>query len=145
MNLSDTARAMSQENMEIVLSIYAATSRGDYLGVRAFLHPDIEFASVGGPDPLEVRGLVALADSWRDFLGSWEDFRVVAEDYRELDESRVLVLFRRSARGKVSGMDIAQLTGAEGADVLHIRDGKVIRWASYWDRERALADLGLSE
>ena len=69
-------------------------------------------------------------------------FRVVADTYRQLDDSRFLVLFRRSGRGKVSGLEVA---GAEGADVLHLHDGKVIKWLSYWERDRALADLGLTE
>ena len=136
---------MPKENLKNVRSIYEATGRGDYGATAALIHPDIEFTSVGGPDGRTVRGLAAFADQWRDFLRSWEDFRVVAETYRELDDGRFLVLFHRSGHGKVSGMDIAQHAGAEGADVLHLRDGKVIRWLSYWDRDRALADLGLTE
>jgi ketosteroid isomerase-like protein len=133
------------ENLDRVRSIYAATGRGDYLCAGAFLHPDIEFTAVGGPEVVEARGFVALADLWRGFLDSWEDFRVVADTYRQLDDSRFLVLFRRSGRGKVSGVEIAQLAGTEGADVLHLHDGKVIKWLSYWKRDRALADLGLAE
>jgi len=132
-------------NLDSVRSIYAASARGDYLGAGAFVHPDIEFTAVGGPEVVEATGFVALADLWRGFLGSWEDYRVVADTYRQLDGSRFLVLFRRSGRGKVSGLDVAQLAGAEGADVLLLREGKVIRWFSYWNRDRALADLGLRE
>jgi hypothetical protein len=41
-------------------------------------------------------------------------------------------------------MEVDQLMGTgEGANVWVIRDGKVAKVAMYWDRARALADLGL--
>jgi ketosteroid isomerase-like protein len=136
---------MSGENVGIVRSIYAGASSGDFRMMSAFIHPDVEAISLGGPDPQRRKGRAALADAMLGFLRLWEDFRVVAEDCRELDESRVLVLLRRSGRGKVSKIGLAELAGAEGADVLEMRDGQVIRWTFYWERQHALADLGLSE
>jgi ketosteroid isomerase-like protein len=65
------------------------------------------------------------------------------EEYRELDDERVLVLNRFGGRGKTSGLDIGQMR-AKGANLFHIRDGKVIRVVLYGDRDRALADLGLA-
>jgi hypothetical protein len=32
-----------------------------------------------------------------------------------------------------------------GANLVQIRDCKVAKFTSYWDRDRALADLGLEE
>jgi hypothetical protein len=55
---------------------------------------------------------------------------------------RVLVFTRVSGRGKESGLDLAQMR-AEGTDVLRVRNGKVTTLVRYFDRDRALADLGL--
>ena len=48
-----------------------------------------------------------------------------------------------AGRGKTSGLELSQIR-TQGAHLFHIRDGKVIKLVNYlWDRERALADLGL--
>ena len=65
--------------------------------------------------------------------------------YREVDDARVLVLIRQHGRGKASGLDIEQLAGNTGAGLFQMRDGKVTRFVAYFDRKRALTDLGLSE
>jgi ketosteroid isomerase-like protein len=84
-----------------------------------------------------------MVEGTRDWLGTWENARTEAEGYREIDPERVLVLARYSGRGKVSGLDIDQLE-AKGAQVFHVRDGKVVRFVHYLDRGRALADLDLA-
>ncbi len=77
----------------------------------------------------------------RPGLGS---YRVEVDEYRELDDERILVLMLHCGRGKASGLDVGQ-TKRAGANVVHVRDGRVTRTVLYWDRERALADLGISE
>jgi ketosteroid isomerase-like protein len=68
---------------------------------------------------------------------------VVADEYRALDDERVLVLMQHGGRGRASGLGGGQLM-TEGANVLHLRDGKVVRLVLYWHRDHALADLGLA-
>ena len=68
-----------------------------------------------------------------------ERLRVEATEYRELDQERVLVLVRRSGRGKTSAVELQTRT----ANLFHVRGGKVSRVVIYLDRERAFADLGL--
>ena len=107
------------------------------------MDPDIEWVIPDGPAPGRWKGPAEMAHAMGDVLSAWEDFHFVAEEYRELDNERILVLDRNSGRGKTSGLEIGQ-TRAEGAQLFHVRGGKVIRLLSYWDRERALADLGLA-
>jgi ketosteroid isomerase-like protein len=128
-------------NLDLVRSIYAAHERGDFSSVE-WAHPEIEYVVADGPEPGSWSGLAELAERARGLLNAWEGYRAEAEEYRELEDERVLVLIRRSGRGKRSGVDLEQIA-SEGAVLYHLRDGKVAREVVYWDRDRALADLGL--
>jgi ketosteroid isomerase-like protein len=129
-------------NLELVRSMYGAFERGDWSSAD-WADPEIEYAIADGPAPGSWRGLNGLAEAWRSFLAVWEDYRVEVDEYRELDSERVLVLFRRSGRGKTSGLELGQVA-ARGASLLHIHDGKVTKAVTYMDREHALTGLGLA-
>lgn len=136
---------MTQEIIEVVRPIYEAWERGDFTSA-AWAHPDIEFVTADGFDVGSWTGLAAMGRRWNEWLGAWEDYRVEVEEFRDLGDGRVLVLMLHCARGKSSGLDFeGTRTERAGANVLDVRDGKVTKIALYWDRERALADLGLSE
>jgi ketosteroid isomerase-like protein len=131
------------DNLDLVRSIYADWERGDWSSVE-WAHPEIEFVLADGTEPGSWTGLVDTTGFVGDWLSAWEDYRVEAEDYRELDGDRVLVLMRHGGRGKLSGLDVSGMQSL-GVNVFHIRDHKVRQFDVYFDRERALADLGLKE
>ena len=134
---------MSQENGELVRSIYADWECGDFSHV-GWAHGDIEWTAVDGLSPDSSRGVAAMGAGWREFVTDWEDFRAEAEEYRELDEERVLALHRFTGRGKASGIEVGP-TGSRGACLFHVVDGKVTKLLLYSVRDRAYADLGLEE
>jgi ketosteroid isomerase-like protein len=128
------------ENLDLVRSIYAAFEHGDF-GLADWADPEIEHVTVEGADAGSRTGRSGLRRAVRNWLSDFDDLRLEAEDYRELDDHRVLVLNKTSGRGKTSGLDIGQ----KGAEVYEIHDGKVTRIVAYFDRDRALADLGVAE
>jgi ketosteroid isomerase-like protein len=129
------------ENLDLVRLIYADWERGDFSSV-GWAHAELEYVFADSPGTWT--GLPGLADSTRDFMGAWENFRIEADEYRELDDERVLVLLHFGGRGKASGLEIGQAQ-SQGASLFHVGHGKVRRIVNYWDRDRALADLGLKE
>jgi ketosteroid isomerase-like protein len=99
---------------------------------------------VEGPSPDRWKGRAEGTEGFPDWTSAWEEFCVEADEYRELDDERVLVLTRASARGKTSGLELEQI-GSKGAQLFHVRGGKVTRLVVYFDSQHALADLGLTE
>ncbi|HXR28220.1 MAG TPA: nuclear transport factor 2 family protein [Solirubrobacteraceae bacterium] len=128
------------ENLGLVRSIYAAWECGDYSSAE-WAAPDIENVFADGPEPGSVSGLPGARAQFSRFLASFEGYRSQAQEYRELDDERILVFNTSTARGKSSGVEVI----TERASVFHLRDAKVTRIVTYWDRDRALTDLGLTE
>jgi ketosteroid isomerase-like protein len=134
---------MSQENVEVVRTIFGAWERGDYSSAE-WAHPEIGLVIADGPTPGSWTGVAAMAEAWREALSAFEELCPQADEYRALDDERVLVLMHFSGRGKTSGLEVGEIH-MKGANLFHVRGGKVSRLVLYWDRERAFADLGLSE
>jgi ketosteroid isomerase-like protein len=129
-------------NLDLVRSIYAAWERGDFSSAE-WAHPEIEYVIADGPEPGRWSGLTGMTEGARVNLNAWEEYRVKAEEYRELDDERILVLLDFSGRGKTSGLELRHVR-THGAQLFHVRDGKVTTHIHYWDRGRAFAELGLA-
>jgi ketosteroid isomerase-like protein len=132
---------MSSAKLDLVRSINAAHERGDFSSID-WAHPEIEYVIADGPSPGRWIGPAGMAESFRENLIGWKDFRTEADEYRELDDERVLVLTRSTAQGKAGGLVVGQMR-TKGAVLYHVSGGKVTRLVYYWEREHALADVGL--
>jgi ketosteroid isomerase-like protein len=135
------------ENLDLVRSLYADWERGDFGRVfetaLEWAHPEFEWIIADGPEPVSGTGVSAYVEWVSDFLSAWEGYRLKVDEYRELDDQQVLVLVRTGGgRGRTSGLELSG-QGGGGASLFRFRDGKVTRLVHYFEREHALADLGL--
>jgi ketosteroid isomerase-like protein len=133
---------MSSANVDLLRSIFATWERGDFRSVE-WAHPEIELASPAGVETGRWTGVAEMTKVWRETMSAYEELRITVDEYRELDDERVLVLTRIIGRGKTSGLELGEMR-THGANLFHVRDGKVTRLLIYTDRERGLADLGLA-
>jgi ketosteroid isomerase-like protein len=139
-SLRDTARAMSQENVEIVKASFEAWNALDVDAIRRFYAEDavIETGMTGlgrtfeGDDPIG-HWVAELQETWAEI--HWEAERIFEAD------DVVVSFYRGIGVGRWSGIEVED----EVAGVYHIRDGKIARERIYLDREEALEAVGLSE
>jgi ketosteroid isomerase-like protein len=128
-------------NLDLVRAIYARWERGDF-GSAAWADPDIEFGYADGPEPGASTGVSQMSARYTDWSRGFTDFRAEPERYMIVDDERILVFVRNTGRGRTSGLEFEQRSVA---NLFEVRNAKVVRLVLYWDRNRALADLGLTD
>ena len=127
--------------VDFVRSVYAPWQRGDF-HASDWADAEIEFVMADGPTPGRWIGRDGMAKGWGEMLSAWEDLTVEVEDIVALDDERVLVLLHNHGKGKLSGVDLEQIA-SRGANLVHVREGKVVKLLAYFDRERAFDELGI--
>jgi ketosteroid isomerase-like protein len=133
---------MSQENVEIVQSIYAALSRGDREAPLRFFDPSIVVdASRRVFNPTTYVGMEGLRQMAVDSDEVWDEFHLEPLEFIEAGNS-IVVIGRLVGKGKGSGVEVEQPI----AGIWTLRDARVVRWEiGYTDRAKALEAVGLSE
>ena len=133
---------MSQENVEIVRAICDDFARGDYEGALEKLDEEIEF--VGPEDLIAGRrswhGREGVREGMTSFMGAWNDYHYEVRDMIGCGEE-VMVEGWQRGRGKGSGVEVSESIYT----VYSVRDGRVIRYRLFRDRDLALEAAGLSE
>jgi uncharacterized protein len=132
---------MSQENVEIVRSIYEAFNRGDWDAVFRDLHPDFELTTPArGLDAGTFRGREEGQGYWEDFFAPYEAVTVEPEEFFERGE-QLVVFVRTRLRPKGSGAEFEVQTG----HLWTFRDGTAVSLRLFPEHEEALEAAGLRE
>src|SRR5688572_21414358 len=117
----DTARAMSQENVEIVKANYAAFAQG---GIDQWLEhwaDDLEFQGVNPGDERPIHGKDGLRAHIQEWIDTFDDFGFDAVELFDAGPDTVVSFERFGGRARISGVEADQVFGV----VFTIRDGKI--------------------
>ncbi len=98
--------------------------------------------ALGVPDVDGVyRGRAAVRRFWKTWMADFAEFRLEVEELIDAGE-RVFAAIRPEARGRRSGIEV---TGGMTFPVFTVRDGLIVHYQLFADREQALEAAGLSE
>jgi ketosteroid isomerase-like protein len=124
-----------QRNVDLTRRGFEAYNAGDYEGVVALLHPDVELYAddelLNGGSYSGHDGFMQWSAEW---LEAWDEFRIEPRAIETTGEHAILVDTHQVARGAGSGIDVEM-------DVFwafEARDGTLRRMHLYANRERAV-------
>jgi ketosteroid isomerase-like protein len=133
---------MSEENVEVVKSLFTAFADRDFASADSVLDPEVEIrpAIVGGPEGVVYLGLKGNREFWADVDATWAEFRIEPEEFRDLGD-QVLVLGRAFARAEGSGIALDEAV----AWIALVRSGKIAQFRSFSNQRDALEAAGVPE
>ena len=130
---------MSQQNAEIVRSVYEAWARDDLPGPADLFDAQIEYVNPpGAVEPGTRRGLAAFSRAVRDAFEGWETWLIEPERFIPAGE-QVAVVVRYRAHWRASGVDVE----AHESALWTVRNGKVVRYEWFHGPNDALEAAGL--
>jgi ketosteroid isomerase-like protein len=135
--LDDYKEGVSQENVDIVMRVFAAFGRRDNAAVFDMYDPDIEWNMDGyenWPDARSYRGIEGVKAFFRDWLRDFDEYETAALDPLDLGD-RVRITVYDKALGRGSGVEIERYH----AHVWTFRGNRVARIEVFDSREAALA------
>jgi ketosteroid isomerase-like protein len=117
----DTARAMSEENVEIVRAFFEEALLDPENGGNKYLAEDVEyvpFSRMASPS----RGPAGFLDQIADIADQFEIYEVQAERLEEVG-GRVVADLRRRAKSKRGPVEVTD----RFAEIFTLHDGRIVR------------------
>jgi hypothetical protein len=157
---------MTEKNVEIVRQVFpgsidmvALFDNPDLLaatrsGIEPFVEPEFETVGdpeaipmgqdigvEGGPPSLFAKGIDGFLNFWREWNIAWESWKLGPPEFIDVDEDRVLVSYEVRARSKTDRVEVV----FEAANLITLRNGKLMRVELFFNSEDARQAAGLSE
>ena len=130
---------MSQENVELLRTGYAAANRGDVEGFLVSVHPDVEFTSlIAEAEGETFRGHDGVRRWWREVVAPLGGLHGEPEQIRDLGDTLVA---RVTATYRPGGVEVPQTIW----HVVRYQDGRAIWWQFFRTEAEALETAGLSQ
>jgi uncharacterized protein len=130
-----------RENVTTLEAVYDAINRADLDAILRLQAHDVEWC--GPPVFPDLAGSHHGHDGVRAYAervsDAWEEFSIRPERFVELGD-RVLVLTRERGRGRLSGIEVQSRPTAH---LWTLRDGYVVRFQVFWEREEGLRAAGV--
>lgn len=134
---------MAQENVEILSESWDLWVHGDAEGMFERFDPEIVWDLTHfreWPDRT-YRGIEGVRRFLREWLEVWDAYEVGIDETVAAPDGRVVVLAWQRGKGRHSGLPMEM----EWAQIVTVRDGKVMRVENYASRDEALEAAGLPE
>jgi ketosteroid isomerase-like protein len=128
---------VSKESVEVVLQLHAAVTRGDLDGVLSLADPKVEYHSaiqqaMEGEGSV-FRGLAGIQRWFEELQDLYEYLESEVVEVNDFGE-RVVIAFVVRGRGAGSGIVLEQPL----AQMVTVREGKIVAVRDYFTREEAL-------
>jgi ketosteroid isomerase-like protein len=130
-----------REGVEVVRQLLESVQAGAPERALELLHEDVRFDATVRPDGRLWHGREGARQAMAEWVQEWDEYELRFERYLQAGDGRVAVLWHEHGRARGSGVSIAQ----SGVSVFELRDGLVSEIRPRLDRERALAELGLTD
>jgi ketosteroid isomerase-like protein len=129
---------VAEGSVEIVRAGFEAFNRGGVDALLPFVHPDFEVTTPPelASEPDTYRGHEGVRRYFDSFYEAMEEIRWDSHSFREV-EDRVVVEFTLRARGKSTGLDVAQ----EAVMVWSLVDGRAIGLDLFPTLDEALGSI----
>jgi ketosteroid isomerase-like protein len=136
---------MSEENVEMVRSLFDALNRRDIEALLEELDPEVELRPVLQTvmlwrEPTVSTGHEGARNAFREWDDTFAEIRVEISEVRDLGE-RIVAIGRIRARGRGSGARVE----SPGGWVLDCKNCKAVLVRQYLDPKEALEAAGLRE